>query len=551
MSKFFMLTKVLLKNGGNPFKSSRNKKSSLNILILIIAFIPIIASSTLGLIQSYGIFEKLHLEGAILAGSLVSASMAMIIFGILYVISIYYFVDDTVHLLTMPLRPYAILGAKFILVTIFQYFVEAITFLPVLIAFGVKIGTVTYWIYALIVYITLPVIPNVICSLISIVIMAFGKFFRNKDRIKIVSGMLAIAFAIGINLAMKFLSAGSIESIANSKDLIDKVTMTFPSCRIAASSLLNNTSSEGLIDLIIFILVSAAAVIIFIIIAEGLYLKGVVGLTQSGSSGKQVSSEEIGRHSVKRPQLISFAINEWKALYRTPAYLLNCVFGSVLFPPLMVTIYVISARGHFIAIPANSVILGVATVVCIELSSFNMVSATAVSREGKNFFISRFIPVPFKTQVLGKLIPGLFLSYFSLIVLAVMAIIIFKISPIFVLMVLLTSSLGITASNAFALFVDINFPSLEWDDETKAVKQNLNVGIQMIVTLIIFGLAAFLLVLLNLGLYSGFILLILINGILSIAAYMLLMKKGVKIYSNSLNYFVNTVSKKWIKRKKH
>ncbi|WP_066021600.1 MULTISPECIES: putative ABC transporter permease subunit [Clostridium] len=541
MKKFLALIKVLLKNSGSTLSGMNTKKRSLSFLILAIIFIPIVVGLTAVFMKSYDIILKYNLQDLMFSQLFGASSIAMIILGIFYVVSTYYFADDVAFFITMPIEPYKVLGAKFVTAMIYQYFIELILLMPCIIGFGMKMGTPLYWVYSLVIYIVLPVIPTVICSLISIVIMAFSKFFRNKDRLKIIAGILAIVFSISLSIVIQYFSgySGNSTNILKNGKVVGKVSNAFFISNFASDAIKNINSGKGLLGILVFIFISAIAVGIFLLMAEGLYLKGVVGLTESSSSGKKLSLGEVYRQSNRKSKLKASILNEWRNLYRTPAYLLNCVIVAVIFTPFMTGIFAFS-YWQMGSVPSgfsdNPLYISVVSAIAINLCIFNLAAPTSISREGKSFFIGRYIPVSYKTQIMAKVIVGTLMSYFSLILCLLTAAVFMKLKLITVAMVVFISVFGIAAFNTFGVFIDIYFPKLYWDDETKAVKQNFNVGIQMLVSIFIYGFMVFVSYRLKLDTYSNFIFLLTCNILLFVSFAVLLLKNGIKQFAVSSNY---------------
>ena len=539
MNKFLILTRVLLKNGGNPYASSKSaangrNRRTVNLLVLALCLLPFLYATTTGMYAAYGALGQIGLEGLVLAMLAAVTCVAMVLFGVLYVISVYYFVDDTIPLLTMPLRAEQILSAKFIVVLLYQYFLEAFILLPCIVAYALRIHTAAFIAESLIVLLVLPVIPTVICSLIGIVLMAFGRFFRNKDRVKVITGLLSIALAFGVNFVIQNTSQGlssgtAAQALLSRRDLIDRATMIFPSSRLVEGALMAGFRPSGLLQLALFLLVSAAAYGLFLLAGRGLYFTGVVGLSQSGGSGRSYSTAQLHKLSARRTLLLSYALKEWRMLYRTPAYFLNCVLSGVLFPPLMIVIFGFSSLKA--SLPANGLVLTAGTALLCFFCIFNLCSPTAVSREGKDFQISRYIPVPYRTQVMGKLLPGLGMSWLSMVEVALISPFILRIPVPALLGILIGGVVMVTGINMIGLIVDIHFPKLDWDDETAAVKRNLNFLSELIGVVVLFGAIIALTVFLQLGMLSAFILLLAVGAGLDIGLYYMLVTEGVRAYA--------------------
>jgi|GEM_PF-177313 len=525
MRKFLTLTCVLFKSG-TLFRQGAKGRRNLSLIIVAAVTAPLLAATTAMLMNAYPALQAANLVGTALAGMMTSACAAMVVLGIFYVMSTYYFSDDTVALLSLPIPSHLILAAKFAVVTAYQYLLEAMIVLPGVVAFGVRDGTPYYWIASAVVMLTLPLIPTVICSVVSILLMAFGNFFKNKDRVKLVSGLLGIAAAVGINVAMQSLGGSLIPSGAPlSGGVMERAAALYP-VSIAAVNGILSAPETGLLWLALFLIISAAAVALFLLLGNALYLRGVVGLTQSVADKRRANA----RPARRRAPDVSLALREWRTLCRTPSYLLNCVLGAFLFPPLLVALLGFSLRD--LPMPGSGpMALSILVLAACFMGTMNMASATAVSREGKNAYVARYLPVPYRTQIRGKLLPGLLLSLTSLILMLLPAAFLLKLDGFTLLCGFVIGGVAIAAFNMLGLFVDIVFPKLDWDDETAAVKRNLNTGILMFGEFLLLGLPVYLVSALKLGTYAGAAFLLLYNLALLAAAAALLFGKGPALYA--------------------
>lgn len=539
MNNLLILTKVLFKNGGNPFESGfENKKKKGMIIFVLLCFAPLIIQNTIQLMVSYDMFAKMNIGGQIMAGIFSSGSLAMIMFGIFYAISIYYFSGDVEILLSLPLRPYQILGAKFAIVLFYEYFIETLFILPVFIAYGFKIGNIVYFIYSIIIFLFLPVIPVVICSLISMFIMTFTKFIRDKDRFKTIAGIFSIILALGLNLIIiKFSDIGSKnqieQTIQNNIPAINATINIFPSVKLAANALFYSDSLKSIANLILFIVISIGAVMLILLFAEALYLKGVIDISTNSSKGKKLTNKKMDKIYFQRSKLTAYILKELKLLFRTPAYFLNCILGGVIFPAFMLLIFMLGDTGlsTFIKSTDTGIFLIISTAFIIFLSSFNMITSTAISREGDNLYVCRYIPISYEKQIMAKVLSGVIISYISMVIMILISAFIFKIKHLMIIFILIVSAVGIFSLSFIGIIIDLNFPKLDWDNETKAVKQNFNVGIDMMITILILVVLGFVVVKLEMNVLTTFIFLILGYGVLGIILYKISMTAGVRLLS--------------------
>lgn len=124
--------------------------------------------------------------------------------------------------------------------------------------------------------------------------------------------------------------------------------------------------------------------------------------------------------------------------------------------------------------------------------TFNMLSSTSVSREGKDFDYSRTLPVNEKQRVKAKLYFHMLLTI-PCIDLFIIAVAIFTRAPLIeTILVLFSSIFYIAGISAVGLAIDYKKPHTEWERPQEAVKQNLNglgaMGINLIQLIIIVSL---------------------------------------------------------------
>lgn len=526
MNKYWRLVRVLFKNGAMPGQAG-SRRGKLALLVVAVAFLPMLFMEAFGLWKTYGVISSMKLTGTVTAGLLTAACVAMVVFGILYVISTYYFADDTVLLLTMPIPPHRILAAKFTVVLLFQYTLELLIVLPGLVVFGIRGGNAFYWLNALIVLAVLPLLPTVVCSVISILVMASGRLFHNKDRVKLLGGLLAVVLAVGINVGMQLFGsrAFSARTLQTSAGLMDKATLAFPSNFLAVRAICDGTALS-LLWLAAFLLVSAAAVAVFLWLGNRLYLSGVVGLTQ-------IERRRAGKPAarvIRRPAALAIARKDWLLLVRTPAFALNCVLGAFLVPLILVGSFAFALRG--VTLPnASPVMIAVGVLFLSFTSMMNMVSPTAVSRDGKDAVISHYVPVAPEAQIIGKLLPGLGLSLAALVLTAVPVCILFRPGLSLAGPVCGLSVVSVVAFNMVGLLVDLAFPKLDWDDETIAVKRNFNTAIEMLLMIALLVLPAFLVYKIRLGLREGELFLTVYSFALLALSARLLFRDGSSLYA--------------------
>ena len=112
-------------------------------------------------------------------------------------------------------------------------------------------------------------------------------------------------------------------------------------------------------------------------------------------------------------------------------------------------------------------------------------SLTAISREGKDVIVMKYIPVSLYKQFLWKNIPQIFINTIAIIGMAVViAINIPHISILYYLAGIVIAMLLNIINSFLMLVVDLIKPNLNWITETSAIKDNGNKLYQYVMTII-------------------------------------------------------------------
>ena len=238
----------------------------------------------------------------------------------------------------------------------------------------------------------------------------------------------------------------------------------------------------------------------FLFIAEALYFRGVLGINETASRRKILTDKQFASSSRSLPPFYRYFFKESILLLRTPIYFLNCVSVQFIMPVLLfATAFAVPSQREGITQLLSEIsfddptmhviILIIAVSIGLVMGSLNMISSTAISREGQNVYFMKIIPVPIMTQLHAKVASGLF--YSTLGILIIFATLLYFV-PLPLFLSVLSIALALIAMvfiNYFSILIDVLRPKLVWESEQAAVKQNLNFLFTMIPS---FGISALL-----------------------------------------------------------
>ena len=514
MNMMLKLTKVLLKTN-----IKLDKKTIGLGLIIALSMIPLMTIIWGIVWGAYDAMASIGQQGLILWLAVSMVSLITFIFGIFYIMGVFFYSNDIEILLPLPLKPWQILGAKFVTVLVYEYVTQLVFFLPVLAAYGIKEkANATYIVFGLIVYFILPIVPLVFASIINIFVMRSFRFVKNKDRMKTISGIVALIIAIGFNVLIQSLtqSQNTPEDIMRfveqgNNSILGKIQDIFVVNRFMTIALANYRDFIYSVGNMLLAIVGVGLFLaLFLYLGEKLYLKSVVGLTEASSRRTKTAKGNLYKRS---GHLFAFIMKELKLLFRTPVYFLNCVLMNFLWPIFI--LIPIFTRGEVIGELRSAIlhlnspnalrfaVAGVASA-AVFISGTNMISSTAISREGKNLYVSKYLPVDHKTIINAKVISGIFMGIVGIVVGITVVWILFSLPLYMALMALLISLPCAVFINYLGILLDLKFPKLNWDNEQKAVKQNLNGVLIMFISMALGFLNFLPILLLNLSFKETF-----------------------------------------------
>jgi ABC-2 type transport system permease protein len=546
MGKTWALTRIMLKNGtGSPSKTGKAGRLPRFLIPVLIAaaFTPI--ALLIGKMVSvlYDALAPIGQQGAILGLGLAVAGIVVFMLGIFYVITVFYYSQDIEHLLPLPLKPAQIVTAKFATVLLYEYLTQLAILGPLFVVYGVKSGSgALYVLYAVVVFAVMPIIPLVLGSIVAMVFMSFAGVARNKDRFRLVGGIIAVLASFGLNFFIQRTVNRSMKPeqiqemfVGGNNALVDLSTRSFPSAKLAANALLESSAWSGLAWLAFFVGVSGLVYVVFAALAERLYFKGVLGVSETSARRVRLSGGELDRRTAQRSALSSLLLKEMRLLLRTPPFFLNCVLMSLMWP-VLILIPVLSqpdsqdifgmVKEMIAAGSGSALVPSIGTALFLFISGSNMTASTSISREGTGYFVLKLIPVPYGTVIAAKAITGWLVTMIGLLLMWLAAWILFGLPAPFALAMLLVGAAAALFTCLTGVMLDLLMPKLVWDNEQRAVKNNVN-GLFNLLIAIVVALAMFASAFgLKLGLWGAVALHLVVLIIANAALYYTLKQKG-------------------------
>lgn len=474
------------------FKAKKNRWQLIIIPIAILSLIPTYVLFIRGLWSFYDVLSQIGQQSYFLLMGFLGSQLMVFFFGLMYVMSKYYFSNDLNHLVPLPIKPSQILTSKFVTIMVSEYLTSLPLFLPFVIIYGLKTnGGLVYWIYSLLGAIFLPVIPLVISSLVIMILMKYTNIKGKRDQLRIAAAGGFIILMIWFQLKIQQISQNAILEGENfmfnlARDanlLVKSLGMAFPPSMWGALSLANYKSLLGLTNILLYSVVSIIFFVLMIVASEKLFFDGLIGNIEVSASKGRNKNKNLDKTIVARRAYIAIAVKEIKMLFKTPIYLMNSVGGVIIVPVILVMSLVtgeasMAPISELISTNMDIVVLiGVAMIGILGM--LNCVGVTTFSREGSNFWIMRTLPIKAEDQILGRLLASLFIQVIGALVLIISIFFIIRLDLISITLIILLGLLASIPMTLLGMIIDIIRPLLTWTNPQQAMKQNFNVLIGM------------------------------------------------------------------------
>ena len=502
MDKVIKLTKIFLKNSFSNMDAKMGVSNKSKSKILIYAFLFLYLAALI-IFFAYNLLQGLI---AINQPNVFVAMILFLIFGVAIIqtifssINILYFTKDNEYLLPLPLKPYQIILARTNVLIIGEYIMILFLGLIPLIMFGILTGAgIAYYILMLITVLVLPILPILLISIIVMFIMSFAKLTKNRNKFQLIASLLLLVITIALSISI----SGTNEELTNEEmaqmvvqanGMINLIKGYIPTIDFSINALTTNSLFTAIFEVLKTIGITILATIIYVLIAQKIYFKGLVGNLFGG--GAKATNKKINQKQYQNSKLYkSYVGKEFNNLLRNPVFLMQCLLPAILIPILMVAVTVAGLNGQevgieqmmqsFDQIPTNTFIISCVILGIIQFfTMFVYISITAISRDGASAVFMKYIPVSLYKQYIYKIIPNIIMNIVTIIITLVMAQYVLRL-PIatLILLFIVAMIMGILQS-ILMIIVDLKRPKLKWDSEYEVAKQNLNLIFPMLLSMI-------------------------------------------------------------------
>jgi ABC-2 type transport system permease protein len=500
MREIFYLIPILLKGPGRSFQLNTLRKKILAVVVsclLVFSLAPMLIGIAGFYLALFITAQSIGDSRLVLDFASLGAATAVFFFGFFSIISLMYLSSDSSIFMPLPLRPASVAIARLLVLAIWEYLVIGFILAPALLVYGWLGGVgLLWWLEAAFILLLFPLGPLASVGILVMLLMRITAISAYRDKLRIVGGSILIIAVIFFQVI--FQNVGNIardptglRTVLSGGNLRGCLYLLFPT-RIPAADALAWIDGHGLLALLTFTAITGSLLFAFGVIAEKLYYPG---LCYNASKNQPKSPKKLPNGnqtlSYKRSGIFSACLwREMRLLFRSPVAFINNVLMNFIWPLFFVIPLFFSGGKDFSVreivkqIPLEYLdfsAVGVAIMI-IFASSANGIGATAISREGYQINYLKALPIPATALLFAKLTAGTYLALIAGAVLFVTGIIIGFPLP-HLITALPIGCMAAVLPQLIGLLIDLTRPYLSWDNEVKAIKQNMNVIYTMILSI--------------------------------------------------------------------
>lgn len=496
-----------------------------SILLLLLAIYCIGVFGFMYIAVMFSVYKSLVLAGTTQLMPLISLGSALIVtffFGLTSVATNYFTGSGEEQFLSMPISSTSLFGAKFAVSFITDALIGLVLFLIGSIIYGYNEHLLThpmFYVGLLVSAIAISVLAIAVIYFLLILILTVCPKLRKKSFLTAVSSVLVIAFSMVYGLLSSKIS--SVMSVGFNSEEFAGVSNPIASAfggiaeKYPVLTFLADALNGKILPILCMLIIIAAIVFGLVPLMGKFYVKTFNGF--SDVKTKKLTSkkaEEVLQKDVHTSSIFHAVYwRDVRTVLREPAFFSNGPLIIFLMPVILVfsftigfastgTItfsqFVVEIQNDFAEFSPEKIqsvayyITIIASAFCLFIGNSTSVAASSFSREGKNLYTLKAMPI--QNSIIAKakfahaftytVIAYLMISLIMLVLLWIikLPLAIIEIVKIFVFMFLLMTVVSCVLIFS-EMFIDTLRPKLNWENPIAAFKQNMNSFISVFITM--------------------------------------------------------------------
>ena len=326
-----------------------------------------------------------------------------------------------------------------------------------------------------------PLIPLGVGGLLGLFVAMLTARMKNKS---LFTTVFSMAFVVGI-MFLSFNAGTMFNDMADiAGSLQTKVFSLYPPARLFVAGLTGDVAA-----FLLFVAVSLACLALLCLAAvKGFrFFYGAINATAASKAFRMGRQKQTGT-------LLALCKKELKQKYNTPVWILNTDMGTLM-AVILTVLLVVSGRGPIAEVLESVFGRGEQTellfgLVLAVVQCMNLSATAAVSMEGKGLWLIKSLPVKADDWLRSKLLISMLPPAVGGLVCGLILTVGWRLPVWNWLLVFGLSVLFAWAFSVVELALGLHFARFDWESPTEVVKQGAGVMLSMLITFLIVGAAA-------------------------------------------------------------
>ncbi len=448
---------------GKDGKISRGKIVGMSILMLVLVLCFASISLSIGASMAM-ILIPAGLDAPFFAIFNLITMSVVFIFSIFETKSELFDCRDNELLLSMPMRPGDIVISRIMSVLLLNVGETLIVMVPALIMYVVFGGSPIYVVTSLITSLLICLLATALASAVGYLVARLSALFKNNSFISVA---LYIIFFVLYFAGYQALMDGLLMLEEDPDAALGALETA-----LAPISVLGEISILSPVPTVIFLIISIGVSVLAWYIISKNYIRIITNTRKTVA--KKYKKEKLYSSSV----LTALIKKETAYFFSSSTYILNGasgVLGCVILIVLAVSAkdVMMSELGAFELLGGKEFIYLALTALLSGIAFMNMISASALSLEGKRYWIIKSSPIPARAIIYSKLAPHLIVCVPPSLVASIVLAIVVEAPALWWLPIILVPQIANLASAVFGLVLNIAFPKFEFANDAQVIKQSL------------------------------------------------------------------------------
>ena len=402
----------------------------------------------------------------------------ILFFSILKAGSIIFQMKDYEMLMSLPVSKQAIIISRFLTMYANNLGLSILIMLPgiVIYAMNVKPG-VLYYLFMIIGTLLLPLLPITIATLIGAGITAISARMKHKS---LVSGVLSIL--VGLVAVLFSISIQSVDADINEQEMqtmLSGVAAKIGSMYPPAQWFTNAVTKQSILGFLLFIGVSVAVFVVMVLLVSH-YFDKISDALRAKESGKSADISKLKVNSAVK----ALYSKEWKRFLASGVYMSNAAIGDLLMVVLSVALFVVGVDKAERAMQLQGFVVRLYPYALCFMMAIMATTSSAISMEGKQWWLTKSLPVRKKDIMNSKILVNLTLAFPCYVIAEIFSCMAIKTDFAGYVRLLLIPLIYMMFVSVSGLTMNLLFPVFNWENEAKVIKQSASTMVAMLVNVV-------------------------------------------------------------------